>query len=142
MSLAAPHRRLAGNGVGGGGRGGGVGGGGIPETLVAAPTTRPAVPNHLVDSETFSKVAKNEVVVASPAVLHFGGFVVGKTAQKKLDLVNCSADVQRYHILPPQTPFFKIKYTKGDRLIPGRWVFVCVCVCVPVRLRVCVCVCV
>jgi len=92
---------------------------GIPETLTAPASPRLPVPNHLVDSQTFSKVAKNEVVVASPAVVHFGGFVVGKTCLQKLDLVNCSSDVQRYHILPPQTRFFKIKYTKGDRLIPG-----------------------
>jgi len=105
MSLTASHRRI----------GGDVG---IPETLTASSPRLP-VPNHLVDSQTFSKVAKNEVVVASPAVVHFGGFVVGKTSLQKLDLVNCSSDVQRYHILPPQTRFFKIKYTKGDRLIPG-----------------------
>jgi len=92
---------------------------GIPEVLTAAPEQRLPVPNHLLDSETFSKVAKNDVVVASPSVIHFGGFEVGRLHTHRLDLVNCSSEVQRYHIIAPQTKYFKIKYTKGDRLIPG-----------------------
>ena len=64
-------------------------------------------------SEIYSKVAQNTVVQARPAVIHFGGFELGKTMKQKLFVSNVSSEVQRYHIIPPQSKYFNIKYTKN-----------------------------
>ena len=64
-------------------------------------------------SEIYSKLTQNDIVQARPAVLHFGGFELGKTFKRTLHLANVSTEVQRMHIIPPQTRYFNIKYTKG-----------------------------
>ena len=64
-------------------------------------------------SEIYSKVAQNSVVQARPAILHFGGFDVDNTQRLVLQIANVSGDVQRMHIIPPQTKYFYIKYTKN-----------------------------
>jgi len=64
-------------------------------------------------AEIYSTLGNNGVLTASPTVLHFAGFDVGKVRRLKLDIINSSADVQRMHILPPQTKHFRIQYTKG-----------------------------
>ncbi|XP_074658961.1 cilia- and flagella-associated protein 221-like [Tubulanus polymorphus] len=74
------------------------------------------VPNHLLETKIYSKVAQNSVVQARPSVLHFE---VGRTNNLELRLANVSTEVQRYHIIPPQTKYFNIKYTKNERLVPG-----------------------
>ena len=66
-------------------------------------------------SEIYSTVAQNSVVQARPSVLHFGGFEVGKTHTATLQLANVSTEVQRMHVIPPQTHYFYIKYTKNVR---------------------------
>ena len=52
------------------------------------------------------------MVQAAPSVVHFGGFQLGHVREKMLRLVNVSTEVQRMHVLPPQTKYFKIKYSK------------------------------
>ena len=64
-------------------------------------------------TEIYAKVAQNSVVQARPAVIHFGGFELNKTQEVKLELANISGDVQRMHIIPPQTKYFYIKYKKN-----------------------------
>lgn len=64
-------------------------------------------------SEIYSKLVKNATVQAKPAAIHFTGFQVGKVSKQPLHLANVSTEVQRMHIIPPQTQYFKIKYTKG-----------------------------
>jgi len=63
--------------------------------------------------EIYSRLGNNGVLTASPTVLHFAGFEVGKVRRLKLNIINSSADVQRMHILPPQTRYFRIQYTKN-----------------------------
>ena len=58
-------------------------------------------------------MALNSIVQARPAVVHFGGFTVGETQRQVLQIANISTEVQRMHIIPPQTEFFSIHYTKG-----------------------------
>jgi len=67
----------------------------------------------LVVVEIYSTVGNNGVLTTTPMVLHFAGFEVGKVRRQKLDIINSSADVQRMHILPPQTKYFRVLYTKN-----------------------------
>ena len=68
-------------------------------------------------SEIYSKIAQNSIVQATPAVVHFAGFDLGKPQRQILQLGNVSTDVQRMHIIPPQTKYFDIKYKKGVCLL-------------------------
>ncbi|RXM33978.1 Cilia- and flagella-associated protein 221 [Acipenser ruthenus] len=77
------------------------------------------VPNHLLETKIYAKLQKNSAIEAEPAVLHFGGFELGKSYQQVLNLVNISSDVINIHILPTQTKYFQIKYSKKYRLVPG-----------------------
>jgi len=63
--------------------------------------------------EIYSTLGNNGILIASPTVLHFAGFEVGRVRRLKLDIINSSADVQRMHIVPPQTKYFRIQYTKN-----------------------------
>ena len=62
--------------------------------------------------EIYSKLAQNDWFQAKPAVLHFGGIEIGKTQKQVLKLANVSTEVQRLHIIPPQSKYFNIRYTK------------------------------
>ncbi|XP_071157794.1 cilia- and flagella-associated protein 221-like isoform X2 [Mytilus edulis] len=83
------------------------------------PKRSKTVPNHLLETKIYSKVAQNAMVIAKPAVVHFGGFEADKKHVQKLSIVNASTDVIRMHIIPPQTKYFYIKYKKSERLVPG-----------------------
>jgi len=63
--------------------------------------------------EIYSTLGSNGILTVSPTVLHFAGFEVGQVRRLKLNIINSSADVQRMHILPPQTKYFRIQYTKN-----------------------------
>jgi len=67
----------------------------------------------LTVAEIYSTLGNNGILTASPMVLHFVGFEVGKVRRLKLDIINSSADVQQMHILPPQTKYFRIQYIKN-----------------------------
>ncbi|XP_071602656.1 cilia- and flagella-associated protein 221 [Heliangelus exortis] len=88
-------------------------------SLVEEPTKRHAVPHHLLESKIYSDLQRSKVIQAEPAVLHYGGYEVGKHHQQTLKLRNISGDVINPHIIPPQTRYFQIKYNKTHRLVPG-----------------------
>ncbi|XP_078572039.1 cilia- and flagella-associated protein 221-like [Branchiostoma floridae x Branchiostoma japonicum] len=90
----------------------------IPDTLVAPRASQP-VPNHLLDTKIYTKVNQNVFLQARPAVIHFAGFELNKTQKQIMRVANVSGDIQRMHILPPATSYFKLHYTKPDRLVPG-----------------------
>lgn len=69
--------------------------------------------------EIYAKVQQNAAIKASPAVVHFEGIEVGKKFTAVVSLCNVAREVVRLHIIPPQTSAFSIKYTKGERLVPG-----------------------
>ena len=69
--------------------------------------------------EIYTKVQQNAAIKATPAIVHFEGMEVGKTQKVVVSLCNVAREVVRIHIIPPQTKEFSIKYTKGERLVPG-----------------------
>lgn len=68
-------------------------------------------------AEIYTKIAQNSMVLAKPSVIHFGGFEVDKKHTMALSIVNVSTEVIRMHVIPPQTKYFYIKYTKNVSLI-------------------------
>uniref|UniRef100_A0A8C9N8K5 Cilia and flagella associated protein 221 n=1 Tax=Serinus canaria TaxID=9135 RepID=A0A8C9N8K5_SERCA len=91
----------------------------VLSSLMEEPKKRPAVPNHLLESKIYSESQRSRVVQAEPAVLHYGGYEVGKHHQQMLKLINISTNAVNLNILPPQTMYFQIKYNKTHRLVPG-----------------------
>ncbi|KAM8934069.1 cilia- and flagella-associated protein 221 [Pelodytes ibericus] len=90
----------------------------LMDSLVQEPKRR-AVPNHLLETKSYTKLTSNRIVQASPGILHFGGYEVGKQYKQTLKLINISQDVMTLHIIPPQTKHFSISYNKTHRLVPG-----------------------
>ncbi|XP_053838316.1 cilia- and flagella-associated protein 221 isoform X1 [Vidua macroura] len=91
----------------------------VLSSLVEEPKKRHSVPNHLLESKIYSECQRSRVVQAEPAVLHYGGYEVGKHHQQMLKLINISTNTVNLHIIPPQTIYFQIKYNKTHRLVPG-----------------------
>ncbi|XP_060601443.1 cilia- and flagella-associated protein 221-like [Ruditapes philippinarum] len=90
------------------------------ETMqIEEPRKSQHVPNHVLETKIYTKIAQNSMVLAKPSVIHFGGFEVDKKHTLSLSIVNVSTEVIRMHVIPPQTKYFYIKYTKNERLVPG-----------------------
>ncbi len=56
----------------------------------------------------YSSIGTNGVLMADPAVIHFGGFEPGKAFRQVMRIVNTSPVSRRLHIIPPTTSFFKV----------------------------------
>ena len=69
----------------------------------------------------YSKLGRTSVLEALPALIHFGGYRVGKNHKQKLRVVNISNQSVRVTVLPPQTPFFRLKWSAGKKglIAPG-----------------------
>eukprot|EP00877_Chromochloris_zofingiensis_P012287 jgi/Chrzof1/7311/Cz02g18220.t1 len=64
--------------------------------------------NLLTHNRTYSALGSTSCIAVSPAVLHFGGFQLGKVHQQILHLTNISSQPTRAHIIPPASVFFKV----------------------------------
>ncbi|XP_067649334.1 cilia- and flagella-associated protein 221-like isoform X1 [Haliotis asinina] len=83
------------------------------------PRKKTKVPDHLLETKIYSKVGQNAAVHTRPSTLHFDGFELHKKQTRSFKIVNASSDVLRMHIIPPQTKYFYIKYSKSERMVPG-----------------------
>jgi hypothetical protein len=81
--------------------------------------TRTDKVNHLAKHNQFDAVGSNGLFGASPSIVRFAGFELRKTHTLKVKLINNSPAPQRLHILPPSTPYFKIKYHKKGMIPSG-----------------------
>ena len=64
-------------------------------------------------------MGSNGIFGASPSVVKFAGFETLKTHTLRVRLINNSPAPQRLSILPPSTPYFKIKYNKKGMVPSG-----------------------
>jgi hypothetical protein len=80
---------------------------------------RPSVPNHILNTKLYKKIKKNDLISINPSVIHFTGFEPQCKYWQKFELVNMSSDIQRFHVIPPQSKYFKVSYTKNARMVPG-----------------------
>ena len=69
--------------------------------------------------DVYDNVGSNGIFGANPSVVKFAGFETLKTHTLKVRLINNSPAPQRLHILPPSTPYFKIKYNKKGMVPSG-----------------------
>lgn len=93
--------------------------GGMMDILDPPPESNPTA--RLVETELFG-VIDNEPspIEPLPAVVHFGGFEVGKTHQLKLKLLNKGTSIRKLHVVNPTTLFFACHVVKQDNgLYPG-----------------------
>jgi len=65
------------------------------------------------------QIGKSKFFTATPAVVHFGGLVVGKTHEHVVNIVNTSSNAQRMYVYNPSDHAFKSEYEKQGSLAPG-----------------------
>jgi len=68
--------------------------------------------NPLIDSQIFRRIGKNNLIKIVPEKILFTGFQPNQPMDKIVKILNISSQRQRFHILPPQSEFFKIDYKK------------------------------
>jgi hypothetical protein len=67
----------------------------------------------------YERASGSGVFEALPTIVKFQGFEINKKQTIKLLMVNKSKFSQRIALIPPTTPFFKIKFTKRGLIAPG-----------------------
>ncbi|CAM9360174.1 unnamed protein product, partial [Ectocarpus sp. 8 AP-2014] len=67
----------------------------------------------------YSRLGRNLLFEARPAVVHFGGYVLGRAHSQCVRVVNISRTSQRLHILGPATDSFKMRCNKKGLVAPG-----------------------
>ena len=82
-------------------------------------TLPPAYSPSSMEKKTYSKLGRVTYFQANPSVVHFGGYQVGETSTVTLRLTNVGPVAKRMHIIPPTTPFYKLRYAKLGVVAPG-----------------------
>ncbi|KAF6770773.1 hypothetical protein AHF37_10856 [Paragonimus kellicotti] len=88
-----------------------------PELQTAPP------PNHLVDTNIFSRIGGNDYVQVQPAEVHFAEpnnkNKDCRTQMKIVRLTNVSRKATRVNIIPPETSYFSLSYKVPPCFVPG-----------------------
>ncbi|KAF8572306.1 hypothetical protein P879_00516 [Paragonimus westermani] len=88
-----------------------------PEQQAAPP------PNHLVDTNIFSRIGGNDYVQVQPAEVHFAESSnknkVCRTQMKIVRITNISRKATRVNIIPPETSYFSLSYKVPPCFVPG-----------------------
>ncbi|CAM9368319.1 unnamed protein product [Ectocarpus fasciculatus] len=87
--------------------------------LVAMPPPSDAAVHSRLAKHRYSRLGRNLLFEARPAVVHFGGYVLGKAHSQCVRVVNISRTSQRLHILGPATDNFKMRCNKKGLVAPG-----------------------
>lgn len=78
-------------------------------------SARYAAPLSLCHAGAFDGVGSSTCITATPAVVHFGGFQPGSVHSQIVRLINTSSTAAiRAHVVPPESPFFKVRVLEGD----------------------------
>lgn len=98
------------------------------KTTLINPQSKIGIESNLQDNVEYNKAESNFILTIDPKIIIFNGFIandinnIDNSSQKiyiqKANVINISKFSQRITILPPTSPFFKIKYTKRG-LIPS-----------------------
>jgi hypothetical protein len=89
----------------------------VPNQIVADVHARHK--NPLVDQQVFSKLERNKFFEVQPSVVYYGGFLVDHVHEQVVHVVNISSVTKRIHILPCDTPFFRVHTRKKGKVAPG-----------------------
>ena len=74
----------------------------------------------MAQSQTFTAVGSNGVLMAQPSVVQFAGFELQRRERRRLSLVNVGPRPTRFHVLGPTTAFFRLAVSEGMGTIrPG-----------------------
>ncbi|KAK3249974.1 hypothetical protein CYMTET_40624 [Cymbomonas tetramitiformis] len=73
----------------------------------------------LTTKRDYIKTGHNHLFRITPSIVHFGGYEVGNVHRQTLHICNVSNRSTRLHIIPPNTPFFKIFFDKKGLVAPG-----------------------
>lgn len=60
-------------------------------------------------AETYVKTGATDGLRVAPAVVHFGGFELGRVHTQVVRLCNASSRALRVHVLPPDSAYFKVR---------------------------------
>lgn len=93
----------------------------VPRELVAESRLDNVPPNRLLDNEAYDKVGNSGTVAADPPMVHFSGFEPGQLLTKVVKIITSAARPQRFHLMPPTTPFFTMRCDKRGVIGPGMY---------------------
>jgi hypothetical protein len=70
-------------------------------------------------NQEYTTIGKGKEIEIRPSVVHFGGFEPHATHEARVLVVNTTNKSIRFHVVAPETPFFKLRYSKKGPLPPG-----------------------
>ena len=89
----------------------------VPSLLLKKKKLKPLDP--LTQKYNFDKIGTNDFIITSPSIIKFEGFETMKLNIKTLKIINNSTKIQRVHILPPGSAFFRLNFKKKGNIAPG-----------------------
>ena len=72
--------------------------------------------NRLREDYVYDNEGENGIFEADPRVVRIAGFELNKKVTTKIKIINKSKFSERIIILPPTTPFFKIRYNVNENV--------------------------